>query len=178
MCALSNPQSADHIAAAAGTFEPQRQNNFSVEVSLGSADRDLIVMGLHGFTLPTQSNDIVEVEFQNEKRKVAGQVTVDEGSLVLKDFVDADTRGAILRWRKLVYDVQTGNIGLASSYKKTANVVMTGPDGSSTRVAKLVGAWPSADPAVELSSEGAEKLLMEVPIQVDKIDWSRDILGA
>ncbi len=177
--ALTNPQSADHIAQEAGSFEPQRQNNFDIEIPLDGADRDLIQMGAHGFTLPQQSNPPVIVEFQNEKRKVAGAVEIDEGNLMLKDFIDQDVRGAILRWRKEVYDPVTGNIGLATNYKRTGNLILKGPDGSSERVAKLIGMWPSADPTIEVTHEGGqEKLLMECPIQIDKIDWSESITGA
>jgi len=175
---LTNPTSADHLAAAQGSFEPQRHNNFAVEIPLDNADKDLVLVGLQGFTLPRQSNETIELHYQNEKRKVAGQVTVDEATLSLKDFVDVDTRGAVMRWRKKVYDPQTGKVGLAKDYKKTIHVVMTGPDGDTVRVAKLVGCWPSSDPSVELTMEGGEKVLMEVPLAVDKIDWSESISGA
>lgn len=176
--ALTNPQSADHIAAEAGSFEPQRKNNFSVEIQLPNADKDLVLVGLQGFSLPKQGNDVVEIQYQNEKRKVAGQVSVDESTLSLKDFVDVDTRGAILRWRKRVYDPKTGKIGLAKNYKRTVHVVMTAPDGSQQRVAKLVGAWPSADPVVDLAMDGGDAIMMECPIAIDKIDWSDSITGA
>jgi hypothetical protein len=98
--------------------------------------------------------------------------------LVLKDFVDADTRGAILRWRKQVYDSATGKIGLAKDYKKLAHVILSGPDGSSERVGKCKGCWPTADPAIELNMEGGDKVLLECPIAIDKIDWSDSIEGA
>lgn len=176
--ALTNPQAADHIAAEAGTFEPQRQNNFSLEIPLSGTDKDYISMALHGFTLPQQSNEVTEVEYQNETRKVAGKVSVEEGNMVLKDFVDVDTLGAILRWRKQVYDPQTGKVGLAKNYKKTGYVILTAPDGSGERVAKLVGCWPSADPSFDLSMEGSDKILLEVPIQIDKTDWSESVVGA
>lgn len=175
---LTNPQSANHIAAEAGSLEPQRQNNFSVEIPLDGNDGDLVVMALHGFTLPQQVNEVIEIEYQNEKRKVAGRASAEEGSLTLKDFVDTDVRGAILRWRKQVYDPQTGNIGLAADYKKSLDVVMHGPNGENTRVCKLIGCWPSADPSVELTMDGSDKIMMEVPIQIDKIDWSGSIQGA
>lgn len=176
--ALSNPQSADHIAAEAGAFEPQRKNNFAIEIPLPNADKDLVLVALQGFSLPKQGNDVVELQYQNEKRKVAGQVSVDESTLTLKDYVDVDTRGAILRWRKQVYDPQTGKVGLAKNYKKTVHVVMTAPDGTSQRVAKLVGAWPSADPTIDLAMDGGDAVMMECPIAIDKIDWSISIQGA
>jgi hypothetical protein len=176
--ALTNPQSADHIAAEAGTFEPQRQNNFSLEIPLSGTDKDYISMALHGLTLPQQTNEVGEIEFQNETRKYAGKANVEEGTLILKDFVDVDTLGAVLRWRKQVYDPQTGNIGLAKDYKKTGYAILTGPDGSGERVAKLIGCWPSADPSFDLNMEGSDKILLEVPIQIDKTDWSGSITGA
>jgi hypothetical protein len=175
--ALQNPQAADHIAAAGGAFEPQRQNNFSVEIPLGGVDRDLIIMGLHGFTIPTQQNEVIEVPYQNEVRKVAGHVTVDAGNLSLYDFVDSDVYGAILRWRNKVYQAKTGKIGFAADYKLTLNVVMTAPDGSESRVAKLVGSWPMADPPREFSADASDKMLLEIPLSVDKIDWSDSIDG-
>lgn len=178
MCALTNPQSADHIAAEGGTFEPQRQNNFTLEIPLSGSDKDYISMGLHGFTIPQQTNEVVEVEFQNETRKVAGKATVEEGSLVLKDFVDVDTRGAILRWRKQVYDPDTGQVGLAKDYKKVGYVILEGPDGSGQRIATLIGCWPSAEPSTDLNMEGSDKILLEIPIQIDKISWSNSIIGA
>jgi len=175
--ALENPQSADHIAGEQGSFEPQRMNNFSVEIPLGDADRDLIEMGLKGFSLPSATNEIITVNYQNETRKVAGQVNVEEGNLALHDFVDADVRGAILRWRQLVYQVRTGNIGYAKDYKKTLNVLLKGPDGQKIRIAKLIGTWPTQDPPADLDMESPDKLLMEVPLSVDKIDWSDSIDG-
>jgi hypothetical protein len=68
---LTNPQSADHLAAQAGTFEPQRQNNFSIEIALDNADKDLIIMGLEGFSLPAVTNEQIVLNNQNEQRKVA-----------------------------------------------------------------------------------------------------------
>jgi len=175
---LTNPTSADHLAAEAGSFEPQRQNNFTFEVALGDADRDLIEMGLNALPLPNEANEIVELLFQNEKRKVAGQSTVDDVTLTIVDFVDKDTRGAIMRWRKMVYDPQTGKIGLAKDYKKTAYIVLHGPDESNVRVCKLKGTWPSAVNGGSLSMEGSDKVLIEVTLTIDKADWSESITGA
>lgn len=176
--ALTNPTSAEHIAQEAGSFEPQRSNNFSIEIPLPAADRDLIIAAIHGLELPQQSNEVQEHEFQNERVKTAGQQTVEEMSLTLKDFVDMDVRGAILRWRKLVYDPLTGLIGLAADYKKTCNVILHAPNNTFVRVARLQGVWPSADPAISLTMEGGEKVLMEVPLQIDRINWSDSISGA
>lgn len=175
---LTNQLAADHIAQEAGSFEPQRNNNFSLEIPLDGADRDLIVVGLHGITLPVQSNTSIKVEYQNESRKVAGVAEVQDGEMMLKDFVDQDTFGAILRWRKKVYDPKTGSIGLAKNYKKTCNLILHAPDGTEKRVGKLIGVFPLADPDFQGSFESNEKRIMNVPLSIDKIDWSDSVIGA
>jgi len=168
---LTNPTSADHIAAEAGSFEPQRSNNFSFEVALSGADRDIIVMSLQATTIPGEKNDEIALNYQNEVRYVAGKYTVDAGSVTLRDYVDVDTRGAVLRWRLQVYDPATGKIGLAKDYKKTAYIVMTAPDGSGVRVAKMKGCWPTGIGAANLSMEQAGEVLIEVPLRFDKLEW-------
>lgn len=169
--ALTNPQSADHIAAEAGTFEPQRQNNFSVEIALPGADKDILVMSTQGFPLPNESNDEVEIQYQNEKRYVAGMYNLDTTSLTLRDYVDVDTRGAVMRWRKQVYDPATGKVGLAKDYKKTAYLVLTAPDGTQQRLCKLKGAWPQQVTGGSLEMSSAEQVQIEVTLRFDKVIW-------
>ncbi len=178
MAPLANPMSADHIAAEAGAFEPQRQNNFSVEIALGDADKDLLTLAIDGTAIPTVENEVVEIPFQNEKRKVAGQASVSDITLTIRDYVDADTRGAVLRWRKQVYDSLTGKIGLAKDYKKRGYLILTGPDGESTRTAKLIGCWPSSDVGGALSMGVSDPVMIELTVQVDKLSWSESITGA
>lgn len=168
---LTNPQSADHIAAGAGTFEPQRSNHFTIEIALGASDKDLIVMGLQSVPLPNESNDEIELQFQNERRFVAGQYMVDATQLILRDYVDQDTRGAVMRWRKQVYDPATGQVGLATNYKKKANIIMTAPEGSQERVCKLSGCWPQSVTGGNLAYDGSENVLVEVTLRFDKVLW-------
>jgi hypothetical protein len=167
---LTNPQSASHIAAAGGTFEPQRGNNWSIEINLGK-DKDPIIMSLMSLPLPAESNEEIEIQYQNEKRYVAGQATIDAVSLVVRDYVDADTRAAIMRWRAKVYDPASGKVGLAKDYKKNADIIMTAPDGSSERVCKLYGVWPQMVNSGNLDMSSAEPVTIEVTLRVDKVKW-------
>lgn len=168
---LQNPQAADHLAASAGEFEPQRTNNFSIEIPLGGQDKDLIIAALEGFTMPTTKNEIQEMKYQNETRKVAGPANVEQGNLKLKDFCDIGVRWALLRWRKQVYDKTTGKVGLAKNYKKTCFVVLHGPDGSNERVAKLLGVFPPEDPPDALDMSSPAPIMMEMPLSSDKVLW-------
>jgi hypothetical protein len=170
--ALTNPQASDHIAAEAGTFEPQRQNNWSLEITLDEADKDVIIASLVSSALPPESNDEVEIQYQNEKRYVAGQATFETIPLTLVDYVDVETRNAILRWRLQVYNPETGAIGLAKDYKKRGSIIMTAPDGSTERVCRLVGLWPSAVPNPgTLDMSGSDKVMIEVTLRYDKAVW-------
>jgi len=170
------PQNADHIAAEAGTFEPQRQNNFTVEIPLGN-DKEYISLSCQAIPLPVESNDEVEIQYQNEKRYVAGQATFDATSFTVRDYVDVDTRGAIMRWRHQVYNPATGAIGLASNYKKTVWIVMEGPDGATTRVCKLTGCWPQAVNGGTLDMSASDQVQIEVTLRFDKPIWSENIPG-
>ena len=168
---LANPQSADHLAAAAGEFEPQRANNFTVEFPLPGSDKDLIVMSLVSFALPNESNEEVEMPFQNERRWVAGKASVDSATLTVRDFVDKETRKAIMRWRQKVWDKATGKVGLAKNYKLTGYAILHAPDGSAVRIAKLIGAWPQAVTPGTLDYNTNDPVQIEVTLRVDKLIW-------
>jgi hypothetical protein len=168
---LANPQSADHLAAAAGEFEPQRSNNFTIEFPLPGNDKDLVVMSLVSFAMPTESNEEVEMTFQNERRWVAGKASVDTSTLTVRDFVDKTTRKAIMTWRKKVWDKATGKVGLAKNYKLTGYVILHGPDGSSQRIAKAVGCWPQSVTPGTLDYGSNDPVQIEVTLRVDKFIW-------
>lgn len=175
---LSNPQSADHLAAEAGAFEPQRVCNFSVEIPLDGSDKDVVIAALESFKLPKMSQDKIELHYQNGVTFVAGKAKTEEGSLVIKDIVDRDVLGAILRWRNKVYSVKTGKVGLAKDYKKTCYLVVTGPDGSYQRQCKLTGVFPPADPEItDFNMTSNEKVVLTTALSCDKTDWSDSING-
>lgn len=164
-------QNADHLAAAAGEFEPQRQNNFSFEATLDDNDKELLVLSLSAGALPTESNDEIEISYQNQKRYVAGMFNADGVSFTFRDYADKGTRIAIMRWRKLVHNKKTGATGLAKDYKKEANIIMTAPDGSMERVCILEGTWPQAVTGGTLDMSSADPVMIEVTFRFDKPLW-------
>jgi len=133
--------SADHIAAEGGSFEPQRKNNFTLVIPVD--DSTLIQRALDSFPLAKEANDEIAINFGNEVRKVAGKATYESLQLVLKDFVDEQVAQQLITWRRLVYDPNTGAIGLAKDYKKSGEVIMFGPNGEVERTWEIIGIWPS-----------------------------------
>lgn len=175
---LTNPQSPDHLAQEAGSFEPQRVSNFSLEIPLDGADKEVIIMALESFTLPKITNDKIELHYQNGVVYVAGKAKSDDGNLVLKDMVDKDVLGAMMRWRNQVWSSKTGKVGLARDYKKTGYLVLVAPDNSTIRVCKLVGLWPTADPAFpDLNMTSNDKVVLTCPLSCDKPDWGDAVAG-
>ena len=158
---------ADRLAAGGGDFEPQRTNNGMLYIE-GMNDGDLLQLSLETFPLPKQSNGLIEMDFINEKRKVAGKVIIDDLEVQFKDFVDRETAKVLWDWRLLVYNPVTGQIGLARNYKKNGIMTLFAPDGSYQRIWELKGLWPmNMDPG-DIDMAGEDIVRINMSIAIDK----------
>jgi hypothetical protein len=161
--------SAQHLAPAQGSFEPQRQYDWALEIALDDAGDQVVVMqGLESFEVPKEENEEIELHYANEVRYVAGKARFDALPLTLKDFVDVGVARAIIKWRRQVYNPETGAIGLARDYKKNADLVLVAPDQSSLRIWKLIGCWPQRLEGGSLDMTSNEKVLVTVTIRFDR----------
>jgi len=178
---------ADRIAEAGGNFEPQRTNNGVLVIegltsdmrggnlNANSGAAEVFTLSIDTFPLPKQQNGIIEVDYLNEKRKVAGKVTVDDVDIVLKDFIDKSTALVLWAWRCQVYNPWTGQIGLAHHYKKKATAYIFGPEGSYIRKWELKGLWPfNMDPG-EIDMAGEDILKITLSCALDKATLLPDI---
>jgi len=168
---MADPLNADHLAAQEGGYEPQRQSNWELELALPGADRETIKLSVVSSSLPPESSDEVELPYGNERRYVAGKTTFDSLPLVVNDFVDQETRAAILRWRRKVYNPATGAVGFAKDYKVDATITLWGPDGTMERECKVQGCWPQAVVPGTLDHGAGDPVQIEVTIRYDKADW-------
>ena len=158
-----------HLAADL-KWEPQRTNNFQVEIyGLPGQGTEMIMLALSEFSLPTIQNDPYRVKHGNTEVKFAG-VTEWSGSesLRVNDYVTTDISAIISNWRELVYNSQTDAIGWAANYKKAASVFEAGPDGTFHREWKYEGVWPSGVEYGELSHESPELRKINVTLQYDR----------
>lgn len=161
--------SALHIAQEQGSFEPQRVNNWTFQVGFADqAQSTIIELSLDTGFLPQEGNAPIMLSFLNEQVYVAGKVMWQEGTIVLKDFVDQPTAEAVRAWRALVYDPTNGRIGFAANYKKRAFIVLYTPDGLSERVWELIGCWPMAVSWGALDMNASEANRITVTIRFDK----------
>lgn len=159
----------DHLANAAGLFEPQRQNNFLFQIHLDDGIDSLnINLSLEAASLPTESSEEVELNYINVKRYVAGKTVYDTIPLVVKDMVDIGTARALSRWRTKVYNPITDQVGLARDYKKSADIILFAPDGSAERTWELRGVWPISVNWGPLDMTTSDIVKIETTLRYDK----------
>lgn len=161
--------SAQHLGPAKGFFEIQKTFNWGLEIALDDAgDQVLIMQGLESFELPKESNDEIVADYANERRYYAGKAEFQPIPLVLKDMVDMGVASAIIKWRRQVYNAETGSIGLARDYKKNADLTVISSDQRTTRIWKLLGIWPQSVDYGRLDMTASEKVLITVTLRYDR----------
>jgi hypothetical protein len=168
-----------HLASQKGGFEPQRQNNFTINISgLGEGAADLLSLSLVSVPLPTMSTDVIELPYGNEKVKVAGTANFEDLNLVVRDFIDENTRKVLIGWFHSMYDPKTGKMGRAKDYKKSGSITMMTPDGKDRPACELQGVFISSFNPGTLDMASAEPVQIELTLSIDKADWSAYLTAA
>jgi len=184
----TNSLSAD----ALNDLEPQRMNNWDLQIDglVGDGDEaKSIILGLQSFQLPTETSDLIEIFYLNEKRQYAGRTNYDGGTLSLTDWIDQGTAEAIRKWREQVYDPHTGAIGLKKNYAKYATLTLYAPglpgalgnntlgDAQPTRQWSLLRVWPMSVTWGSLDMGAAEKVQIDVQLVYDKAIMLSQLTG-
>jgi hypothetical protein len=151
--------SADHIASAGGSYEPQRAYNWVLVLNNSIPGAEQIRLACASAFLPSQSNEVIEIKYGNEIRKVAGGIKFEDGELKVRDYVDPDIYGFLRQWQAMVSNIEAGQVGFASEYKKTARIILSSGDTTVTREYQLTGLWPSKLAPEALSYDDQNKQL-------------------
>lgn len=166
-------------------YEPQRSNNFDFVVTgltnmlragaLGDEQnayianaQEVLRIAVDSAFVPHYTQDPITVRRGNDTVKYAGAMTFGEGSLVIKDFIGADTKAALLAWQNLSGNVRTEKVGHASDYKKDAYLIEYTPDYQTVRRWVLKGCWISGLSEDAYSQGSADVRLVTATIQYDK----------
>jgi len=164
------------------TFEPQRQNNSLVFLTglagkLASGNfasnpdtESVIALSIDSFPAPKQSNNIIEVPWNNMRIKFAGAMVFEDMDVTLKDFVDVETAKLLNQWRLCCANPANGAVGFACTYKlNSCFVVLYGPDGSMPRYYQLDGVWLSRLDAGDIDHASDDYLRIIATLTVDRI---------
>ena len=173
-----NPlQLGTYHMAQSNDFEPQRTNNFEVQITglekLTTVDKglaiasnagDLITLSTDSFSAPQVSVGTVDISYGNNKIHFAGVPEFSGGSLTLNDYIGINIERILTAWFKLVYNMKTKAVGIATDYKKVAYMIEYAPDGTQARQWQLIGCFPTSIQLGDYSQDGANvrKITMEL----------------
>lgn len=150
-----------HIADNPALFEPQRTNNFELQImgleNLIPAEateldadtrnilngQEIVRLSVDSASVPSFSQEPIEVHYGNNKLKFAGKPNFKDQSLTVIDYIGADPKAVLLAWQKQSYDVMTQKVGLAKDYKKTTYLVEYTPNYEVVRTWEIRGCWIS-----------------------------------
>lgn len=163
-----NPiQYGTYHMARANDFEPQRTNNFEVQITglnnLASVDKgrilasnagDIITLSVASYDAPQINITPITVSYWNNKIKFAGLPEFPDSSIVLNDYIGLNVERILSAWQKLAYNPKTQKIGQATNYKKIAYLIEYAPDGTQARQWQLTGCWLAALQLGSFSQEG------------------------
>lgn len=201
----------DHLAAAGGAWEAQRQYNWLLTISgigqgggglssvgsaiggalggavgaaiggavgaavggalgAGAGGGGVIELALDSSALPTHMVEEIELNYLNERRYIAGRAAFESIPLVVKDMVDVGVASACKMWFEQVHNPQTHKIGLARDYKKIADLILMGPDGTMERTWRLHGCWPTAINYGQLDMNSNDIVRIEMNLRFDRAE--------
>lgn len=185
---------AYHLAQNPEIYEVQRSNNFEFIVNMGDllkvyADesdgesayitgdkaQEIIRFSVVSASLPMFSQQPIEIRRGNSVMKAAGIPTFTDGSLVVNDYIGADTKSVLMSWQQLSYNVKTQKVGNMADYKKTCYLQEYTPDYKLVRTWKLLGCWVSSIQEGEFNMEDGSKKTISANITYDYAIMEKDI---
>lgn len=184
---------AYHLADNPELYEVQRSNNFEfivngidnlLRVGADASDgeaayitnaQEVLRFSVVSASLPMFSQQAIEIRRGNSVMKAAGLPTFTDGSLVVNDYIGADTKSVLMSWQQLSYNVKTQKVGNMKDYKKTCYLQEYTPDYKLVRTWKLLGCWVSNIQEGEFNMEDGSKKTISATITYDYAIMEKDI---
>lgn len=174
-----------HLADNPELYEVQRDNNFEFIVTgidnilrtgadeidsnayIKNASQTLRYSVVQA-SIPMFTQEPITISRGNSVMKAAGKPQFTDGSLIVNDFIGADTKSALMAWQNLSYNVKTERVGNMADYKKTCYLCEYTPDYKLVRTWKMVGCWVSGLSEDAFNMEGSGKKTITATITFDK----------
>lgn len=183
----ANPQGAYVLADNPNLYEVQRENTFDFIVTdidnilragatgtetnarIANA-QEILRISVVSAPIPHFSQTPIEVRRGNSLIKVAGVPSFSAGTIVLNDFIGADTKSVLMAWQNLSYNVITEKVGLMSDYKKDCYLVEMTPDNQVVRRWRLHGCWISGLQEGDNNKENDGKHQITATVEYDRAE--------
>lgn len=176
-----NSIGAYHLADNPDLYEVMRDNTFEFIITdidnLVRVDdntsvipnaQEVLRFSVVSAPIPFFTQETVTINRGNSVMKAAGKPTFSDGSLVVNDYIGADTKSALMAWQNLSYNVKTEAVGKMSDYKKTCYLVEYTPNLELVRTWKLFGCWVSGLSEGDFNMEQSGKKQITATITYDK----------
>jgi hypothetical protein len=177
---------AYHLANNPDLYEVQRTNNFELVVHFDdnqltvddSTDpqyitgnpQEIIRLSVVRASVPNFEQQVLEIKRGNSTIKAAGVPTFQAGSIVVNDFIGANTKSVLLAWQRLSYNVSKDTVVRMKDYKKNCQLLEYTRDYQLVRYWDLKGCWISAVSEPEYNMEGSEKKTITGTLQYDRAE--------
>ena len=175
-----------HLADNPALYDPMRNNTFEFVVTGldkllrvgadGSEEnayitnaQEVLRLSVDSASIPMFTQEVIPVKRGNSTIKFAGTPSVASGSLVVNDWIGADSKSALMAWQNLSYNVKTDRVGNAADYKKDCWLIEYTPDYTKqVRQWQLKGCFISglSEDAYSMSSDG--KKTISATIEYDR----------
>jgi hypothetical protein len=173
-----------HLADNPELYESQRDNNFEFIVTgidnilrVGAEPGDTspnienasqtLRFSVVSSSVPMFSQEVLSIRRGNSIMKFAGAPTFSEGTLVVNDYIGADTKSALMAWQNLSYNVKTQMVGYMSDYKKNCWLIEYDPNFKIVRQWILYGCWITGISQPEFDAENGDKRQITATIAYD-----------
>lgn len=175
-----------HLADNPVLYDPMRNNTFEFVVTGldkllrvgadGSEEnayitnaQEVLRLSVDSASIPMFTQEVIPVKRGNSTIKFAGTPSFASGSLVVNDWIGADSKSALMAWQNLSYNVKTDRVGNAADYKKDCWLIEYTPDYTKqVRQWQLKGCFISglSEDAYSMSSDG--KKTISATIEYDR----------
>ena len=175
-----------HLADNPALYDPMRNNTFEFVVTGldkllrvgadGSEEnayitnaQEVLRLSVDSASIPMFTQEVIPVKRGNSTIKFAGTPSFASGSIVVNDWIGADSKSALMAWQNLSYNVKTDRVGNAADYKKDCWLIEYTPDYTKqVRQWQLKGCFISGLPedAYSMSSDG--KKTISATIEYDR----------
>lgn len=139
-------------------------NNAKIDAAVAE---DVIRLSVEKSSVPTFKQSPLSIRRGNSVMKFAGLPEFSDGTLVVRDFIGADTKSALMAWQNLSYNVKTQKIGQMKDYKKDCYLMEYTPDMQLIRTWELKGCWISGLDMGDFDQESGEKRNITATIPYD-----------
>ena len=175
-----------HLADNPALYDPMRNNTFEFVVTGldkllrvgadGSEEnayitnaQEVLRLSVDSASIPMFTQEVIPVKRGNSTIKFAGTPSFASGSLVVNDWIGADSKSALMAWQNLSYNVKTDRVGNAADYKKDCWLIEFTPDFTKqVRQWQLKGCFISglSEDAYSMSNDG--KKTISATIEYDR----------